>query len=151
MHRQLVEKRRWVSDGRFLHALNYCMILPGPEAQQLAIYIGWLLHRVWGGIAAGVLFVVPGALLMWLISLVYVRYGEVPFIAAVFYGLKPAVMAIVVITSVLKSWMTLTMLHKKLGDSALPGACWAGKCHGHFYCREQKSLLRVPPHRSPVI
>ena len=95
MHRELVEKRRWVSDGRFLHALNYCMILPGPEAQQLAIYIGWLLHRVWGGIAAGILFVVPGALLMWLISLVYVRYGEVPLIAAVFYGLKPAVMAIV--------------------------------------------------------
>ena len=95
MHRELVEKRRWVSDGRFLHALNYCMLLPGPEAQQLAIYIGWLLHRVRGGIVAGVLFVVPGALLMWLISVVYVSYGDVPLIAAVFYGLKPAVMAIV--------------------------------------------------------
>ena len=95
MHRELVEKRRWVSDGRFLHALNYCMLLPGPEAQQLAIYIGWLLHRVRGGIVAGVLFVVPGALLMWLISIVYVSYGDVPLIAAVFYGLKPAVMAIV--------------------------------------------------------
>ena len=95
MHRELVEKRRWVSDGRFLHALNYCMLLPGPEAQQLAIYIGWLLHRVRGGIVAGVLFVVPGALLMWLISIVYVSYGDMPLIAAVFYGLKPAVMAIV--------------------------------------------------------
>lgn len=95
MHRELVEKRRWISDGRFLHALNYCMLLPGPEAQQLAIYIGWLLHRVRGGIIAGVLFVVPGAFLMWIIAFIYVTYGDVPLIAAIFYGLKPAVMAIV--------------------------------------------------------
>src|SRR6185369_2969988 len=74
MHRELVEKRRWVSDSRFLHALNYCMLLPGPEAQQLAIYIGWLLHRTWGGIVAGALFVLPGALVMWGISVVYVLF-----------------------------------------------------------------------------
>ncbi len=95
MHRELVEKRRWVGDGRFLHALNYCMLLPGPEAQQLAIYIGWLLHRTWGGIVAGALFVIPGAALMWLVSYLYVTQGDVPWIAAIFQGLKPAVMAIV--------------------------------------------------------
>jgi chromate transporter len=95
MHRELVERLRWVSDARFLHALNYCMVLPGPEAQQLAIYTGWLLHRTRGGIAAGVLFVLPGALLLWLISYVYVTFGQVPAIEAVFYGLKAAVMAIV--------------------------------------------------------
>ncbi|MFY8215305.1 MAG: chromate transporter, partial [Chthoniobacterales bacterium] len=96
MHRELVEKHRWVSNGRFLHALNYCMLLPGPEAQQLAIYVGWLLHRTWGGIVAGALFVLPGAILMWGISVVYVLFGKVPAVDAVFYGLKPAVMAIVV-------------------------------------------------------
>jgi len=95
MHRELVEKRRWVSNGRFLHALNYCMLLPGPEAQQLAIYVGWLLHRTWGGIVAGALFVLPGAILMWGISVVYILFGNVPAVDAVFYGLKPAVMAIV--------------------------------------------------------
>lgn len=96
MHREVVERRRWVSDNRFLHALNYCMLLPGPEAQQLAIYLGWLLHRVRGGIAAGLMFVLPGAFLMWLISVIYVTYGDVPLVNAVFYGLKPAVIAIVV-------------------------------------------------------
>ena len=95
MHKELVDKRRWISDGRFLHALNYCMLLPGPEAQQLAIYIGWLLHRTWGGIVAGTLFVLPGAALLWLVSWVYVAYGEVAWIEAIFYGLKPAVMGIV--------------------------------------------------------
>jgi chromate transporter len=95
MHTELVEKRRWVSDARFLHALNYCMLLPGPEAHQLVIYIGWLLHRTWGGIVAGVWFVLPGALLLWSVSYVYVSYGDVPWIAAIFYGLKPAVLALV--------------------------------------------------------
>lgn len=95
MHQELVDKRRWISDGRFLHALNYCMLLPGPEAQQLSIYIGWLLHRTWGGIVAGTLFVLPGAALLWLVSWVYVAYGQVPWIEAIFYGLKPAVMGIV--------------------------------------------------------
>ncbi len=95
MHQELVEKRRWVSDARFLHALNYCMLLPGPEAQQLSIYVGWLLHRTWGGIVAGTLFVLPGAALLWAISWIYVTYGQVPWIADIFHGLKPAVMGIV--------------------------------------------------------
>lgn len=95
MHHELVEKNRWVSNGRFLHALNYCMLLPGPEAQQLAIYTGWLLHRTWGGIVAGVMFVWPGAVLMWGISMVYVYFGKVPLVEAIFYGLKVAVLAVV--------------------------------------------------------
>lgn len=95
MHAELVEKRRWVSDARFVHALNYCMLLPGPEAQQLSIYVGWLLHGVRGGLVAGVLFVLPGAVLLWGISWLYVSHGTVPAVAAIFYGLKPAVLAIV--------------------------------------------------------
>src|SRR4028118_211768 len=95
MQTELVEKRRWISQSRFLHALNFCMLLPGPEAQQLATYIGWLLHRTWGGIVAGALFVIPSMFILWTLSFVYVAYGSVPWIAAVFYGLKPAVMAIV--------------------------------------------------------
>jgi chromate transporter len=95
MHTELVEKKQWIGEQRFLHALNYCMLLPGPEATQLATYCGWLLHRTWGGIAAGVLFVLPSALMLWGLSFVYVRYGNLPWIAAIFYGLKPAVTAIV--------------------------------------------------------
>jgi chromate transporter len=95
MHEELVERRRWISEARFLHALNYCMLLPGPEATQLATYIGWLLHRTWGGIVAGALFVLPSALILWLLSFVYVTWGQIPWIAAIFYGLKPAVLAIV--------------------------------------------------------
>jgi chromate transporter len=95
MHQELVERRRWISDSRFLHALNYCMLLPGPEAQQLAVYVGWLLHRTWGGIVAGALFVIPGAILLWGITWVYVVYGQVPWIDAIFYGLKAAVLGIV--------------------------------------------------------
>jgi len=95
MHAELVEKRKWISEARFLHALNYCMLLPGPEATQLAIYIGWLLHRMWGGIAAGVLFVLPSAFMLWALSCIYVTFGNVTWVAAVFYGLKPAVLAIV--------------------------------------------------------
>jgi chromate transporter len=95
MHQELVERRRWVSEQQFLHALNYCMLLPGPEAQQLATYIGWLLHRTWGGIVAGTLFVLPSAVLLWVLSYVYVAHGDVQWVAAVFQGLKPAVLAIV--------------------------------------------------------
>src|SRR5687767_8198802 len=95
MHRELVEQRHWISESRFLHALNYCMLLPGPEAQQLAIYIGWLLHRTWGGVVAGVLFVAPSLLLLIVLSWLYVRYGEVPLVAAAFNGVKPVVVAIV--------------------------------------------------------
>ncbi len=96
MHEEIVERRKWVDEGRFLHALNFCMLLPGPEAQQLAIYLGWILHGTWGGIVAGVLFVLPAALLLWGLSYVYVAYGNLAAIAAVFAGLKPAVFALVV-------------------------------------------------------
>jgi chromate transporter len=95
MHRILVEEKRWISDSRFLHALNYCMLLPGPEAQQLATYIGWLMHRTLGGIMAGVLFVIPGIIAIMALSYVYAGYGNVPVIAALFFGLKAAVLAIV--------------------------------------------------------
>jgi chromate transporter len=95
MHAELVEKKHWIDNSRFLHALNFCMLLPGPEAQQLAIYIGWLWHRTWGGIVAGALFVIPSIFILWALSYIYVAYGHVPSIAAVFYGLKPAVLAIV--------------------------------------------------------
>jgi chromate transporter len=95
MHRILVEEKRWISEGRFLHALNYCMLLPGPEAQQLATYIGWLMHRTLGGIMAGVLFVVPGIIAIMALSSVYAGYGNLPVVAALFFGLKAAVLAIV--------------------------------------------------------
>lgn len=96
MHQELVEKRRWISEHRFLHALNYTMVLPGPEAQQLATYIGWLMHGVWGGIAAGVLFVLPSLFILIALTWTYLAYGDLPVIAGVLYGIKPAVTAIVV-------------------------------------------------------
>jgi chromate transporter len=95
MHQDLVERRRWISERRFLHALNYCMVLPGPEAQQLATYIGWLMHRTWGGIIAGGLFVLPSLFVLIGLSWVYMAYGHVPAVAGVLYGIKPAVTAIV--------------------------------------------------------
>jgi chromate transporter len=95
MQTELVERKKWISQSRFLHALNFCMLLPGPEAQQLAIYVGWLLHKTWGGIVAGALFVIPSMFVLWALSYVYVAYGSLPWLAAIFYGLKPAVMAIV--------------------------------------------------------
>jgi len=96
MHEELVERRRWISESRFLHALNYCMLLPGPEAQQLATYIGWLMHRTWGGIVAGGLFVLPSLFILVALSWVYMAFGHVPAIAGLFYGIKPAVTALVV-------------------------------------------------------
>jgi chromate transporter len=95
MHQELVERRRWLSDQRFLHALNYCMVLPGPEAQQLATYIGWLMHRTWGGIMAGALFVLPSLLILIGLSWLYAGFGHVPVVAGLLYGIKPAVVAIV--------------------------------------------------------
>jgi chromate transporter len=95
MHSELVERRRWISERRFLHALNYCMVLPGPEAQQLATYIGWLMHRSWGGIVAGGLFVLPSLVILVALSWIYLRYGDVPVVAGLFYGIKPAVTALV--------------------------------------------------------
>lgn len=95
MHRLVVEEKRWLSENRFLHALNYCMLLPGPEAQQLATYIGWLLHRTKGGLVAGSLFILPGFSSILLLSILYAGFQELPLVQALFFGLKPAVMAIV--------------------------------------------------------
>ncbi len=95
MHTELVERRRWISEKRFLHALNYCMVLPGPEAQQLATYIGWLMHRSWGGLVAGGLFVLPSLFILILLSWVYMAYGQLPVVVGLFYGIKPAVTAVV--------------------------------------------------------
>lgn len=95
MHTELVERRRWISEKRFLHALNYCMVLPGPEAQQLATYMGWLMHRTWGGIVAGALFVLPSLFILVALSWIYLRFGDVPFVSGIFYGIKPAVTALV--------------------------------------------------------
>ena len=98
MHQELVERRRWISERRFLHALNYCMLLPGPEAQQLATYIGWLMHRTWGGVIAGALFVLPSLFILILLSWVYIAFGEVPVVAGLFgpvdfraFGFSPVV------------------------------------------------------------
>ncbi|MEO5695711.1 MAG: chromate efflux transporter, partial [Burkholderiaceae bacterium] len=95
MHTELVERRRWISERRFLHALNFCMVLPGPEAQQLATYIGWLMHRGWGGFVAGALFVLPSLFILIGLAWVYIAFGHVPLVAGVFFGLKPAVAALV--------------------------------------------------------
>jgi chromate transporter len=114
MHQELVERRRWISEKRFLHALNYCMVLPGPEAQQLATYIGWLMHRTWGGVVAGGLFVLPSLLILVGLSWVYIAYGDVDWVAGIFYGIKPAVTAIVVQAA------------HRIGSRALKnGALWA--------------------------
>ena len=96
MHQELVERRRWISEHRFLHALNYTMVLPGPEAQQLATYIGWLMHGIWGGITAGVLFVIPSLFILISLTWVYLVYGDLPVVEGILYGIKPAVTAIVV-------------------------------------------------------
>ena len=118
MHRELVEKRRWISEKRFLHALNFCMVLPGPEAQQLATYLGWLMHRTWGGVVAGSLFVLPSLVLLILLSWVYMVFGQQPVVAGIFYGIKPAVAAIV-----------LHALHriasKSLGNPLVAPVPWA--------------------------
>lgn len=117
MHRELVEQRRWISERRFLHALNYCMVLPGPEAQQLATYLGWLMHGVWGGILAGALFVLPSLALLIGLSYAYVTFGDLPLIAGIFSGIKPAVVAIVVFAA----WRigTRTLRHPALIAVAL--------------------------------
>ena len=95
MHTELVERKRWISEKRFLHALNYCMVLPGPEAQQLAVYIGWLMHKTKGGIVAGVLFVLPSLFILIALSWIYIAFGETTIVSGLFYGIKPAVAAIV--------------------------------------------------------
>ncbi|HMO62662.1 MAG TPA: chromate efflux transporter [Ferruginibacter sp.] len=97
MHEVLVDKKKWISNSKFMHALNYCMILPGPEAQQLATYIGWMLHGTWGGLAAGLLFILPSLFILLVLSIIYVAFGNLPWIYALFAGLKPAVIAIVIL------------------------------------------------------
>ena len=100
MHEFLVEKKKWISDSRFLHALNYCMVLPGPEAQQLATYIGWLLHGVKGGLVAGILFILPSVFILLGLSVAYVSFGKLAWVAALFYGLKPAIVAIIILAMI---------------------------------------------------
>ncbi len=118
LHRLLVEEKRWISESRFLHALNFCMLLPGPEAQQLATYAGWLMYGIRGGLAAGILFVLPGALLMLGLSLLYARFGDVPFVQALFYGVQAAVIVIVLEALVRIGRRTL-----KTTESRLLAAC----------------------------
>ena len=96
MHQELVEKRRWISEQRFLHALNFCMLLPGPEAQQLATYLGWLMHRGIGGVVAGALFVAPSLFILIALTWAYLAYGDVPVVAGIFYGIKPAITAVII-------------------------------------------------------
>ena len=100
MHEDLVVRKRWISEKRYLHALNYCMVLPGPEAQQLATYIGWLMHRTWGGVVAGGLFVLPSLFILIGLSWIYMAYGDVPAVAGALYGIKPAVTAIVLAAAI---------------------------------------------------
>ena len=117
MHQELVERRRWISEKRFLHALNYCMVLPGPEAQQLATYIGWLMHRTWGGVVAGALFVLPSLFILIALSWLYVAFGQTLLVGGLFYGIKPAVTAIV-----------LQAAHR-IGSRALKGPfAWGVAC-----------------------
>src|SRR5580692_9270501 len=122
MHDDLVEKKRWISNASFLHALSHCMILPGPEAQQLAIYIGWRLHGKRGGIVAGTLFVLPSMFVLLALSMVYVKFGNLPWIASMFNGLKPAVIALVAIA-----------LHR-LAKRALRGPVQSGVAAAAFVC-----------------
>ena len=136
MHAELVERRRWISEGRFLHALNYCMVLPGPEAQQLAIYLGWLLHRTWGGIVAGTLFVLPSLLILAGLTWVYLAFGDVPVVKGLFDGIKPAVVAIVVFAA----W--------RIGARALKNQvlqamrrCPSSRCSASM-CRSRRSCWR---------
>jgi chromate transporter len=143
MHTELVERRRWISEQRFLHALNYCMVLPGPEAQQLATYIGWLMHRSWGGIVAGALFVLPSLFILILLSWIYLRFGNVPLVAGIFYGLKPAVTALVLHAAhrigsrALKNrWMwgiaALAFIAIFVVDTPFPAIVIAAGLIGHF-------------------
>ncbi len=119
MHEYLVEKKKWISESRFMHALNYCMILPGPEAQQLATYIGWMMHGVKGGLAAGILFVLPSMYILLGLSYAYVSFGNIPWIYAIFTGLKPAVIAIVILALLkIGKKSLLSPLHYFIGIAA---------------------------------
>ena len=148
MHHDLVDKKRWISDKRFLHALNYCMILPGPEAQQLATYIGWLMHRTWGGLIAGGLFVLPSLLILIGLSWIYMRFGDLPQVAAMLAGVKPAVVAIVLFAAyrigsrVLKNkllwgiallaFVAITLLHLPFPFVIIAAALIGSLAHHYF-------------------
>jgi len=148
MHNDLVEEKRWISEKRFLHALNYCMLLPGPEAQQLAIYIGWLMHKTRGGLIAGILFVLPSLLILIVLSFVYMRFGHLPVVTGALYGIKPAVVAIVLFAAyriglrVLKNkalWAIATISFLAISVFGLPfpliilGAALLGLAGNRYY------------------
>ena len=154
MHTELVERRRWISEKRFLHALNYCMLLPGPEAQQLATYIGWLMHRTWGSIVAGTLFVLPSLFILLALSWIYLRFGEVPVVAGIFYGLKPAVTALVlhaawrVGTRALRNrWMwgiaAASFIAIFAFDTPFPAIVLAAGLIGHFGARRWPQVFAL--------
>ena len=135
MHRELVEERKWIDEGRYLNALNFCMLLPGPEAMQLATYVGWRLHGLKGGLTAGLLFVIPGALVVLALSMLYAAFGKLPLVEALFVGIKAAVLAIVVEA-------LLRIARRSLKD----GVEWA-----IAGCRVRRDLLpcrALPPDRS---
>ncbi|HSW21982.1 MAG TPA: chromate efflux transporter, partial [Burkholderiaceae bacterium] len=154
MHSELVERRRWISERRFLHALNYCMVLPGPEAQQLATYIGWLMHRTWGGIVAGGLFVLPSLFILIALSWIYLRFGDVPIVAGVFYGIKPAVTALVlhaahrIGTRALKNgWMWAIAAAAFIAifafDTPFPAIVAAAALIGHFGAKHSPQVFAM--------
>jgi chromate transporter len=154
MHAELVERRRWISEKRFLHALNYCMVLPGPEAQQLATYIGWLMHRTWGGLAAGALFVLPSLFILIALSWIYVRFGNLPLVAGIFYGIKPAVTALVlqaahrIGTRALKNrWMwaiaTAAFVAIFAFDTPFPAIVVAAALIGHFGAKAAPTVFAL--------
>jgi chromate transporter len=154
MHAELVERRRWISEKRFLHALNYCMLLPGPEAQQLATYIGWLMHRTWGGIVAGALFVLPSLFILIALSWIYLRFGDVPVVAGIFYGIKPAVTALVlhaahrIGTRALKNgWMwgiaAAAFVAIFAFDTPFPAIVLAAGLIGHFGARRWPQVFAL--------
>ena len=154
MHTELVERRRWISEKRFLHALNYCMLLPGPEAQQLATYIGWLMHRTWGGIVAGALFVLPSLFILIGLSWIYLRFGNVPVVAGIFYGIKPAVTALVlhaahrIGTRALKNrWMwgiaAAAFVAIFAFDTPFPAIVLAAGLIGHFGARRAPDVFAI--------
>jgi len=161
MHSELVERRRWISERRFLHALNYCMLLPGPEAQQLATYIGWLLHRSWGGIVAGVLFVLPSFFILVALGWVYLRFGDQPLVAGLFYGIKPAVVAIVlhaawrIGTRALKNrWMVGIAVASFVAIFAFatpfPAIVLAAALMGYFGARRAPEIFALGGQASPA-
>ncbi|MEA9599025.1 chromate efflux transporter [Polynucleobacter sp. AP-Sanab-80-C2] len=170
LHQELVEKRRWISERRFLHALNYCMVLPGPEAQQLVTYIGWLMHRSWGGILAGTLFVLPSLLILIGLSWVYLTYGQVPWIAAIFFGIKPAVTAIVLHAAVrigkrtihnqalqwiaLGSFLAIFILNLSFPIIVLLAAaigCWGGKRYPEYFQQSGHNNKAVKSYGKAII